>query len=82
MADEIGQHLEPQRQAPLQAAHLEAGPLLPRRGVDVTALPFDRFDDLAGRAGTGALEHHVLQHVGPAGRSLALPARAPVDDDG
>ena len=72
-------HRHGQRQAALQRPHLEAGALMTGGGVDVAAGGLDHLDDVAGRALTCALEHHVLQKVGPAALVGALVARAASD---
>ncbi len=82
MAYEVAQDVHGERQAALQATHLEAGPLIAGGGVDMAALLFDRLDDISGRAASRALEHHVFEQMRPAVVGLVLPPRAASDHDG
>jgi len=77
----VGDDFHAQLQAAGQAAHLEAGALVTGGGVHRAAARLDRLDDVAGRALAGALEHHVLEQMRPAGFRLGLRPRAAAGGD-
>jgi hypothetical protein len=77
----IARDLGRERQAVLEGPDLEAGALVAGGRVDGSACVLDGFRQSPCVAGAGALEHHVLQEVAPAGAGGVLPTRAAAHHD-
>ena len=77
--ENVGQNIDGQRDVVFEHARVVGGLLAAGIGVDEAADAFDLFGDGAGRAAAGALEGHVLEHVGDAVGGFGFIARAGID---
>ena len=78
---DVGEQVDRERQIVREHARVVGGLLARGVGVQVAADVLDRLGDSARRAALGALERHVLEHVGDAVDLGRLVARADVDPD-
>jgi hypothetical protein len=77
-ADQIGDHIEPEREIASEEAGVEDGVVARSPGVERAAGILDRLGNRARVAIARALEHHMLDHVGEARKSLGLRARTDI----
>ena len=81
MLQDVGQEIDRERQIVGHDPGVVGGVLARGVGVEMAADVLDRLGDRPRRAPLGALERHVLEHVGDAVDLGRLVARADVDPD-
>ena len=78
---DVGQEVDGERQVLVEHAHVEAGLLLGRERIHLSAHRIDRPGDVLRRPGLRALEDEMLDQMRDSAAALRLHARAGVDPD-
>lgn len=81
VGEDVADDVEGQRHILFQDAGMESGLLAAGIGIEYTAHRFDLFGDVAGAAGGGTLEGHMLQEMRDAHLRRGFIAAAGVDPD-
>ncbi len=74
--DDVGEHLDGQRQVLIEDFEVVARVLLRREGIHLSADGIDGLSDVLGGPRRGSLEQHVLDEVSDAALLLCLVTRA------